>query len=166
MVNKDDELKRFAPLLDDVYIATDSPGSDVLIINYDHYGYLDYNTIEHLYNNNKVKCYFVSLCISKWFKEQFKMLREKTCKLEWWQFIDIRYRGYNITGTTTPNNTNIYNENKSYNTITSNIGRYSSKTLISNDNKDNDNRINYKQTSMANNKSIKKWTNISKVLKR
>ena len=61
MVNlKNDEIRRFTPPSDSVYIATDLPGSDVLIISYDHYGYLNYNTIEHLYNNKKVKYLFCS----------------------------------------------------------------------------------------------------------
>ena len=56
MVNlKDDETQRFTLPSDNVYVVTDLRASDTLIISYDHYGYLDYNTIEHLYNKNKVK---------------------------------------------------------------------------------------------------------------
>ena len=61
--------------------VTDLPGRDTLMISYDNYNYLNYNVIKYLYNNNKVKYYYVSLCIGKRLKDHFETPKENIQEL-------------------------------------------------------------------------------------
>ena len=66
-------------------------------------------------------------------------------KWNWWQSIDIKYKGHNINST----KININNKNKSHNTFTNDTGDYSNNLIILNNgnNNNNNNKNNNNQTS-------------------
>ena len=105
--------KMIRPSPDSVRVTTKLFDTNILIISYDHYDYFDCNTMECLYNNNKIKYYCVSLHTRKWLKDQFEIVKEKIYNLDSWQSIGIRYIGHNVNST----KSNVNNKGKSYNIL-------------------------------------------------
>ena len=108
---------RYTPPPDGVWEACNLPDIDVLLISHDHYDHLDYNTIEFLYKNNKVKHYCVPLRIGKWLQDKFKIPKSKIIELDWWQSADIAYKGHNITDNNNNNNNNQKNKSKNLTSV-------------------------------------------------
>ena len=64
-----DKFKTSTQASNDIYIARNASDINIILINYNGHNYLEYDTIEYLYNKNKIRYYDISLHVSKWLKD-------------------------------------------------------------------------------------------------
>ena len=76
-------LKRFTEPSDGICITRHVPNIEIITINYNQYDCWNDNTIEYLYNDNKIRYYDFNLLISRWQNNAF----ETPIYLNWMQTI-------------------------------------------------------------------------------
>ena len=79
-------LRQFTEPSDGICITRRVPDIEIIWINYNQHDYWNDNTIEYLYNDNKIRYYDISLYIGKWLKDEFETPNEKCMK---WNSINL-----------------------------------------------------------------------------